>query len=173
MIGALAKTHDRSQPSASRLVLRYVTIMASVSASPTAWLLRGYRRAGTQNNRLGESFPTVRSTCLYSYRVCSYANLVAEEGMCSACTEPCTRRACTGITGRWACRRRWPMQVSRRGRHVHSHVVHNCHNCIRDDCTGTRCAPLESPCRGGRFEYRHAHTRAIGVPSAMADVRQK
>ena len=36
----------------------------SISASPTACSLRGYRRAGTQkNDRLCESFPTVRSTC--------------------------------------------------------------------------------------------------------------
>ena len=39
-------------------------------------LSRGYRRAGTQNDRLGESFPTVRSPCLRSYDLCSY-------GVCS------------------------------------------------------------------------------------------
>ena len=33
---------------------------------------RGCSRAGTQNDRLGESFPTARSTCLYSHRVRSY-----------------------------------------------------------------------------------------------------
>ena len=32
-------------------------------ASPTASPLRGHGRAGAQNDRLGESFPTVRSTC--------------------------------------------------------------------------------------------------------------
>ena len=34
---------------------------------------------------------------------------------------------------------------------------------------GTCRAPLESSRRGGRFEYRRAHTRAVGMPSAMAD----
>ena len=49
-------------------------ISATVSASPTARLLRGCGRAGTQNDRLGESSPTVRSTCPeHSYtRVCTH-----------------------------------------------------------------------------------------------------
>ena len=40
--------------------------------SPTVCLSRGDERAGTHNDRLGESFPTVRSTCLYGYGLCSY-----------------------------------------------------------------------------------------------------
>ena len=39
---------------------------------PTACLSRGYRYAGTQNDRFGESFPTVHSTRLYTYGVRSY-----------------------------------------------------------------------------------------------------
>ena len=42
-----------------------VAISGNFRASPTACLPRGYRCAGTQCDRLGESFPTVRSTCLY------------------------------------------------------------------------------------------------------------
>ena len=38
-------------------------IGGSMSASPGACLPPGYSRAGTQNDRLGESFPTVRATC--------------------------------------------------------------------------------------------------------------
>ena len=34
----------------------------SISASPTACLTHGCRRAGTQNDRLGKSFPTVQGT---------------------------------------------------------------------------------------------------------------
>ena len=30
--------------------------------------------------------------------------------------------------------------------------------------------PLESSRRGGRFEYRHVHTRATAMPSAMAEI---
>ena len=37
--------------------------IGSTPASPTAGLVRKYRRAGTQNDRLGEGFSTVRSTC--------------------------------------------------------------------------------------------------------------
>ena len=44
----------------------------NVRASPTARLPRGYRCAGTQNDRLGESFPTVRSTCPYRHGLHSY-----------------------------------------------------------------------------------------------------
>ena len=40
--------------------------------SPTACPPRGYWCAGTQNDRVGESFPTVRSTCLSTYSMCSY-----------------------------------------------------------------------------------------------------
>ena len=43
--------------------------------SPMACPSRGSRRAGTQNDRLGESFPTVRSTCLYTYGLCSYGRI--------------------------------------------------------------------------------------------------
>ena len=54
--------------------------LRSMSASLTALnrhrrrhvLVRGYGRAGTQNDRLGESFSTVRGTCLYSYGLCNY-----------------------------------------------------------------------------------------------------
>ena len=41
-----------------------------ISASPTAWLLRGYRRAGAQNDRLVESFPAVRDAC--PLRICTH-----------------------------------------------------------------------------------------------------
>ena len=43
-----------------------VQVRGSTSVSPTVLtvcLLLGYRRAGTQNDSLGESFPTVRSAC--------------------------------------------------------------------------------------------------------------
>ena len=43
------------------------------------------------------------------------------------------------------------------------------HNYMGHTCIGACYAPLESSRRGGRFEYRHVHTRAIDVPSAMAD----
>ena len=44
------------------------------------------------------------------------------------------------------------------------------HNYIGNTYIGTCFAPLKSPRRGGRFEYRHAYIRAIEMPSAMADV---
>ena len=58
------------------VVMRISVIMArlwsSVGHRRETCLLRGYRRAGTHNDRLGESFPTVRRTCLYSYGPYSY-----------------------------------------------------------------------------------------------------
>ena len=44
------------------------------------------------------------------------------------------------------------------------------HNYIGHDYVGTCYAPSESSRRAGRFEYRRTYTRAIGMPSAKADV---
>ena len=50
---------DRGAALAAHQV-RAVAAWALHRPSPTACLLRGYGRAGTQEDRLGESFPTVR-----------------------------------------------------------------------------------------------------------------
>ena len=42
--------------------VRCLRYQALYRPSPTAWPLRGYMRAGTQNDRLDESFPTVCGT---------------------------------------------------------------------------------------------------------------
>ena len=47
--------------------------------SPTAHLLRGYRCAGTQIDRLGESSPTVRSTCQQRVYTYAYAHCRGEQ----------------------------------------------------------------------------------------------
>ena len=59
----------------------------------------------------------------------------------------------------------------------HNYTGHNCighndrdHNYTGHNYIGTRYAALESSRQGGHFEYQHAYTRAIDVPSAMADV---
>ena len=41
----------------SAIALRVMLYIGPISASPTACLLRGYGRAGTQNDRLVEGFP--------------------------------------------------------------------------------------------------------------------
>ena len=60
--------------SAPEIMRLYIGIAdGSTLASPTACLsARGMDVPVLQNDRLGESFPTVRGTCLYSYGFCSY-----------------------------------------------------------------------------------------------------
>ena len=50
-------------------------------------------------------------------------------------------------------------------RHVHRHVYRRAYRHAPGMCR----VPLESSRRGRHFEYRHVYTRAIAMPSAMAD----
>ena len=67
--------------------------IGSISASPAACRLRGYGRAGTQNDRLGESFPMVCTTCpghvdtRVDAHVCTHVQAPAQE-----CARPVPRR---------------------------------------------------------------------------------
>ena len=79
----------------------------------------------------------------------------------------------------------WPIVVpAQSGGGVHCGLLNRracrpgCHNYIGHNYTGHNhvghtyiCAPLESSRRGGHFEYRHTHTRAIDMPSAMPNAR--
>ena len=60
--GPINNHHERQQMPAERLVV-LLPRLGSISAPPTACLQRRYERAGTQNDHLRESFPTVRGTC--------------------------------------------------------------------------------------------------------------
>ena len=61
----------------------YRLYIGSISASLTTCRLRGHGRAGTQNNRCGESFPTAPSACpLHAHahvytRVCTHVRVSA------------------------------------------------------------------------------------------------
>ena len=100
--------------------------------SPTACLLHRYRRAGTQNDRLGESFPTVRSTSpmrVYAHVYTSWT---------------CAQHLCVGHAAKAAHRCVLPHEAER-DTGMSAECGHTSAMC---------CAPLESSHRGGHFEYR-------------------
>ena len=76
---ASARVHDASRALAGSPLSRLQPLVACVSHRPFDTLRHRRRhahRAGmhtyTQNDRLGESFPTVRSTCIYGYDLHDY-----------------------------------------------------------------------------------------------------
>ena len=81
----------------------------------------------------------------------------------AAMAPACALRTALGAHGR-CCDLPWPKSHGR----VYGHVCRHAYRHALAMCY----VSLESSRRGGHFEYRHAHTRAMDTPSAMADVER-